>query len=237
MAFPSFIEALLPKFCAGCQAPGEWICDNCVADFQRPTSVCPVCGDDLPTATPSHPCSECLKEQPPFDRHVSLVRLSEAVARLIHGFKYGGEFWSRAIFRQCLQQHSSDFSGCDLVVPVPLHVKRLRKRGYNQSWLLAQDAARVLHLEANHSILVRKRDTPTQTSLDRSMRAANVHGAFAVTDAKLLRDKTILLVDDVRTTGATLRSLAHVLRAAGAKTVRTLTFAQAPLTGFQEKTS
>lgn len=112
----------------------------------------------------------------------------------------------------------------DVVVPVPLHPRRLAERGFNQSALLAGPVARSLHALHGARHLARVRDTPRQATLDRVARASNVAGAFAVRGA--VRGRRVLLVDDVLTTGATMRACAAVLAASGARSVTWLVFAR-----------
>jgi ComF family protein len=115
----------------------------------------------------------------------------------------------------------------DLVVPVPLHVTRLVERGFNQAALLAVPIARDLDAPLVARALVRTRDTPQQAILDRRRRLLNVRKAFAARDPRALRGKRVLLVDDVRTTGATLHACEEALLAAGAREVRSLVLASA----------
>jgi ComF family protein len=120
-----------------------------------------------------------------------------------------------------------------VVVPVPLHASRLATRGFNQSVLLAQRVARGLHAPLWPLALRRLRDTPPQAALDRQGRITNVVGAFATRSAERIRGKRVLLVDDVRTTGATLDACELALRAAGAIEVRWAAVAQAQVDAHQ----
>jgi ComF family protein len=113
----------------------------------------------------------------------------------------------------------------DVVVPVPLHGTRLAERGFNQAALLAAPLARELRVPLEARGLVRVRDTPQQSALDRQRRLANVSGAFRARDAAILCAKRVLLVDDVRTTGATLAACEQALCMAGARAVRALVLA------------
>ncbi len=115
----------------------------------------------------------------------------------------------------------------ELIVPVPLHPKRLRWRGFNQSLLLARQVSRAYGTPVDPFVVVRRRETPPQTQLTEEERRRNMRGAFAVNSGTPIKNKTILLVDDVYTSGATVNECSRVLRRAGAKAVYVLTLARA----------
>jgi ComF family protein len=114
----------------------------------------------------------------------------------------------------------------DLIIPVPLHPKRLRWRGFNQSLLLARQVSRMYEVPVDPFLLYRSRETPPQTQLTEEERRKNVRGAFAMDAAKPLKGKSVLLVDDVYTSGATVNECSRVLVRGGAKTVHVLTLAR-----------
>jgi len=154
-----------------------------------------------------------------------------AIAQAIVRFKYGPE---AALARPLgeLMRRGRVVVGAfvpDLVVPVPLHGTRLVERGFNQAALLAAPLARDLGAPLAARALVRTRDTPQQSALDRRRRLVNVRRAFAVRDASAVAGKRILVVDDVRTTGATLSACEEALREAGARQVRALVLAVSAL--------
>jgi len=113
-----------------------------------------------------------------------------------------------------------------MIVPVPLHIKKLRQRGFNQSAILARALKKKWRIPLNYFLLKRAKFTLTQTGLDKKEREKNIKGAFEVTSAKDVKDKNIILVDDVYTTGATVNECAKTLRKAGAKDVAILTLAR-----------
>jgi ComF family protein len=117
--------------------------------------------------------------------------------------------------------------GAEAVIPVPLHVKRLRQRGFNQSGLMAKMLGRTLRLSVPFGALIRQHWTEPQTRLNRQDRLTNVKGAFRVKNPSVVRDRSILLIDDVFTTGTTVTECAATLKKAGASEVHILTVARA----------
>lgn len=115
----------------------------------------------------------------------------------------------------------------DIILPVPLHPKRLRWRGFNQALVLARVIGRRWQIPVDPFILVRSRETPPQTQLSEKERRKNVRGAFSLNSRKTVKGRIILLVDDVYTSGATVNECSRVLRRAGAKEVYVLTLARA----------
>ncbi len=115
----------------------------------------------------------------------------------------------------------------DMVIPVPLHRKKLHQRGFNQAELLALEITQQCHIPTVAGLLFRKRDTKAQFGLPRQQRLINIRGAFELRGKKLLIDKNILLVDDIYTTGATSAECTKILKAAGAKSVHILTLSRA----------
>jgi ComF family protein len=119
-----------------------------------------------------------------------------------------------------------DFSPYHLMIPVPLHIKRLRERGFNQSLILAQAMGKKHHLPVNFSLLKRHKFTLTQTGFNRREREQNIKGAFAVSNPEAIQNENIILIDDVYTTGATMNECARELMKAGARKVAVLTLAR-----------
>jgi ComF family protein len=114
----------------------------------------------------------------------------------------------------------------DLIIPVPLHPKRLRWRGFNQSLLLARRVSHMYQVPIDPFLLYRNRETPPQTQLTEDERRKNVRGAFAIASGEALKEKNVLLVDDVYTSGATVNECCRVLVRGGAREVYVLTLAR-----------
>jgi ComF family protein len=208
LAIELFAALLAPPRCAACDAP-----------VARLSVFCAACAHTAEIASNR-------------DRGdtVAAFLYGGAVARAIVKMKYEsrpdlarplGDLLWRALSPQADRLRQT------LVVPVPLHPARLAERGFNQSALLARRVAGHLGAPLAPRALSRHRDTPRQATLDRETRLANVTASFGVREPTRIRDRTVLLVDDVRTTGATLGACAEALRSAGAGTVLTAVVARA----------
>lgn len=219
------VDLVFPPRCALCGRGGPFVCHECAVTLPRALPPrCPRCW--RPTATPD-PCLECLERLSPLDGVRSTFLYQGSVRDLVHALKYDGQTAlaepMTALMEADLREQGA---GIDLVVPVPLFSRRRRSRGYNQSALLAREIGKLLAVPVADDALVRLRNTPPQARLTSAgERRSNVEGAFACRDARLA-GRSILLIDDVTTTGATLESCAVPLKTAGASCVRALTFAR-----------
>jgi ComF family protein len=235
----ALLAALYPHRCPGCNTiveEHERFCPPCWTHVQPITPpLCSCCGTPFITEEgPDHLCGLCLQEPPPFRRarawayyqygRTTLQPLSTA----IHRFKYNRDLSIGTTLSQlaavCCPVAEEKY---DVIVPVPLHRERLRWRGFNQALLLSRAIGAVHHVGADPFLLERSRPTVPQTQLTGKERRANVKGAFAVPSPERVRDKRVLLVDDVYTSGATARECARILTNAGAQVVDVFTLARA----------
>lgn len=141
-------------------------------------------------------------------------------------FQVLGRDFARLIFRR-LGKEESIWWEADVIIPVPLHPKRKKKRGFNQAQAIAEGLARTKGIKLEEGVLVKVKNVLPQTFLEIEEREKNVSGAFSVVGNEKIKGKTVILVDDVYTTGATVRECSIVLKKAGAREVRALTLAQA----------
>ncbi len=228
------VDWLLPPACQLCAAtlPECSALELCASCLKRippiPAPRCPHCL--LPHATPAggdYPCEVCLRDPLPLGRVTALGMYDGALREAVHRFKFRNAIGLQRPLGTLLAQHLA--AGDPLparVVPVPLHRTRLRQRTYNQAQLLAAMLARHLPLEMDARLLVRAAETLPQQQLPLEERRSNVRGAFSVT--RRLEGESLLLVDDVMTSGATVRSCATALLKAGAARVDLAILARAP---------
>jgi len=196
-----------------------------------PEPVCRICG--LPLARPGL-CPPCNDSHPPYHSMRSWLVFEGPIRRALHTLKYRRNVALGDALAQYLVEYVNvlDWS-VDLVVPVPLGRRRMNERGYNQVGLVASPLAALQGWRYSPQVLARVRETRSQVGLSAAERRENVSGAFCA-NAALASEKTILLMDDVATTGATLVSCAEALLKAGAQTVYALTLARAlPHHGLQ----
>ncbi len=218
------MDWLYPPSCAGCGKNGERLCTSCLQqiipiDHQR---ACPHC--DLPEV--GHLCPDCQSQTPAFDQLRSFSKYEGILRQSIHRMKYENDLpLADTLCRMLISLFIQQNWQVDLICPVPLSPQRLRQRGYNQSALLAQILGWAVSIPFNNKALSRIRETRTQVGLNAEQRRANVQGAFTA-QSKIVKHKTILLVDDIATTSATLSACAEALKAAGAVKVYAITLAR-----------
>ncbi len=228
-------DLLYPRTCCGCGEPGpeafRYLCWDCwmTVQFMHPP-MCSRCGDTVSGRVDrAFVCRSCSGPERFFDRARSAVRHEGAFREAIHAFKYSCGIWMAedlaCLLDACVDTHF-DAGRIQLIVPVPLHPARRRKRGYNQASLLATKLARRLAKPCKTSVLLRIRDTDTQTRLTAEERLNNMRGAFLALRREAIQGKHILLVDDVMTSGATTDECARVLKEAEASTVEVVTVAR-----------
>lgn len=228
------LDQLYPPGCAACAAPltgSDVLCPACFGDLRQISApFCPVLGipfeTDLGRETRS---AEALADPPPFARARAAVRYGAVAGTLVSRFKYGDRPELARFCAGLMARAGREYwNAGPLIVPVPLHASRLRLRRYNQSMLLARELGRLTGLCVDPHLVIRHKRTRQQVGLSGDGRLRNVQGAFSVHNLFMerLQGRPVVLVDDVYTTGATVKAVTRVLRRAGAGEVNVLTFAR-----------
>ncbi len=252
----TFIKAFFPTRCLVCrkfyhhQTPadsaepfaenfGAFICPVCAGKITFIKSpLCLLCGVPFENKEgEDHVCGKCLTDFQTFGKARSLGAYDLTLKATIRCLKYQGKIRLAGplgkLLRQTLLQYW-DYDSIDFIIPVPLHAKRFRSRGFNQAYLLIREWQFIKKIHGIDSrklivatdILIRQKYTLPQTGLKQKERQGNVRNAFKVINPANLKGKTILLVDDVFTTGATVNECARVLLKGGAENVDVLTLAR-----------
>lgn len=243
----SALEFWLPRACAGCRAAigvreravpatdafDQVLCRECAGTLRRlPLLACARCQE--PVSANRQLCSACEETRSPLASCTAAVRFEGNAERWIHAYKYprpgigglsgGPEAIACALIAQAGAQAAAASS--DVVIPVPLHPARLRARGFNPASTLARHLARRFGARFDTRALMRVRNTPSQTRLDRAARRRNMRDAFA---CRAISARRVWLVDDVVTTGSTLEEAARSLRRAGVREIHAICAARTPL--------
>ncbi|MBC2714321.1 MAG: ComF family protein [Desulfobacteraceae bacterium] len=222
-----------------------FLCPSCAQEFSPVHSpFCTTCGRMFKSKSGAdHQCGSCIQNKTLCHRIRAAGIYCGPLKSNIHALKYKNKVHlarplGRLLFSSFMKYY--DISTIDYILPVPLHISRLKKRGFNQAVMLINEwpvlinlsnvnrkinTDRFMHIDCKN--LVRKRKTLSQTGLGKEKRKENVKGAFAVTDKSKISGKQVLLIDDVHTTGSTCDECADTLIASGAKTVSVLTLARA----------
>ncbi|MBG05868.1 MAG: amidophosphoribosyltransferase [Rhodospirillaceae bacterium] len=226
------LDAAFPERCFSCGAIVDnagALCVDCWPKFTFIGSpMCALCGYPFPHAvSPGAICAACTKRRPAFDAARAALVYDDTSREIILRFKHADRTRYANAFGAWISRAGAELVPlADVVVPVPLHPRRLIGRRYNQSLLLARAVARLGRLPVIPDALRRLRNTPSQGSLSRGARHRNVQGAFSLRGRAEVVGKSILLIDDVYTTGATVEACTHALKKGGAARVYVLTLAR-----------
>ena len=227
--FNTAIQKMYPRngTCYGCGCDvfnGEPFCKVCLKEMTGNYVFCVRCGRKI---AQGGYCLDCKQQQPLFDKARSLFSYEGETITRIYAMKNGDPALCNAFADLAIPLVRSELSA-DLISFVPMSKKSRRLRGYNQSQLLAEALGRQLSLPVE-DLFEKVRDTSEQKSLSRKERQQNLHGCYRLTRRALVRDKTVLLVDDVMTTGTTMEELTRLLKGASTKAVFVFTVASVSL--------
>ncbi|MDR2158086.1 MAG: ComF family protein [Holosporaceae bacterium] len=230
--FLSFIENIcFPITCCSCGAfvDSEGLCPECWKKIKWiDNPKCKICGTPFELDIEAV-CAECLRKRPHFDEAVSVMEYDDFSKGMILRFKHGDTTYiSRQLATWIYRAAENVIKNADIIIPVPIHFFKRLKRKYNQSELLALELKKLSGISYEPRILRKNKHTPQQEGLSRIMRLKNVNGSFGVNSqySDLLRGRTVVLVDDVLTTGATVNECSKILKKHGAIKVTVLTVAR-----------
>ena len=232
------LDIIFPRFCFSCKQYSQngQLCPDCFSDINyiNPESVCVSCGVPFnyfseSASGPEHKCSYCLTEKVHYSVCRSIAYLDGTIREMLHAFKYRRKLGLAKLFSKLiLDNFPKDLLGFDLIMPVPLHINKLREREYNQSAILVNGISGKLNCEKDLFSLVKSRETEPQVNFkNRKNRKKNLVKSFSVRDVKKVEKRSILLVDDVYTSGSTINECARLLLESGADDVRALTLLRA----------
>lgn len=218
------LDLVFPPVCGGCGRPGSRWCSEC---RQRVNVIrgpfCNVCGKPQGGF---ETCPSCRKERPSFTALRSWTVFENPIQEALHRLKYRRDMGLGDALAEQMTEFARQLGWpVDLILPIPLGRKRLKERGYNQVGLIARPLALALGLEYAPHLLTRRRETRSQVGLSKQERRENVRDAFSA--GRQVNGRTVLVMDDVATTGSTLSSAAEALFSSGAKNVYALTVARA----------
>ena len=211
--------------CLLCNEPAEQrypLCVACEQELPWNEEHCLRCA--LPLAMAGLTCAQCSRHPPAFDQVIAPWHFGFPLDTLISRFKHNrqwplGRLMAEILSLNLSHRFQEGLPKPDLLLPVPLARRRLRKRGFNQAGMLGRWLAKALVIECNERLLLRTRETPAQQHLDARARRRNLHQAFALAGEASLEGKHVAVVDDVLTTGATAQATAQLLRQAGARRI------------------
>ncbi len=222
------LDFLLPPSCVSCKTAESWLCQSCLN--QIPFITPPICERCGTSASNVHTCQECKNNPLHYIDGIRSVSFFDKnpMHTAIHFLKYRNHKAVASILAQMLvDTYRRHQLKATVILPVPLHISRFRERGYNQSALLAVSMGNMLGLPVNTTTLQRTRPTQSQTKLQAAERQKNVAGAFKCNNNEALSGQTVLLIDDVCTTGSTLDACAAALKQSNVVSVWGLTLARA----------
>lgn len=224
----SVLAILCPLTCGGCGLEGKALCDTCLASFSRikDDQSCPLCGREMGTRAV---CGSCMSGKRYYSAGHFGFSFEGNLREALHSFKYNGRKDVGRLLVHLLSGKILAISDMfEIIIPLPVTEKRLKERGFNQSYIISEEIGRITKRPVVHSVMRKTKHTPDQASLTREERKHNVKDAFSVRNAKILTGRKILLVDDLFTTGNTAAEASKTLHAAGPDSITFFALARTP---------
>jgi ComF family protein len=223
----NILDWIFPPDCPGCGKKGIRFCEDCQKlVLPLPDPLCPLCGEPVRL---EGLCSDCIKESPSFDALRAYTLFDGEIRNALHRLKYRNDISLGGVLAPFLVElYSRQGWNVDVVTAIPLSKKRLRSRGYNQAERIARPFAAMIKKPYLTNAVHRIIDTKSQIDLSLTERCVNVSGAFYANSMDVAL-KSVIIIDDVSTTGSTISECSRALKEAGAEKVYALTIARAPL--------
>jgi len=217
------LDLLFPKYCVGCKRLGSYLCPNCEKKLELiKVQNCPVCGHKSITGDTHKFC----RKKYSLDGSTSIFNYKFPIKEAVHQIKYRLIRDEIKTFTDLMLQNlPNNFQKFDLIIPIPLHPKKLKERGFNQSEEIAKIISQNKNIPLLIKPLIRIKPTKPQFNLKSEERKINIKDAFSCNNPGEITNKRILLIDDVATTYSTLNEAAYILKKSGASFVWSLTLA------------
>ncbi len=221
------LNLLFPPVCQHCgdriDKSDDYLCDSCSEKLMLlEPNLCPYCGKKMVRGE----CFDCGRPEEPWTEAQAIFAYRDSLRALIHSLKYDGK---RGIAKflakktsEWLQQNRI-FTDANLILPIPLHRVRLKERGFNQSAIISKYIAKMQNWSFSDSSLIRNRATTKQSKVADHERAMNVHNAFSVKKPELILSNNVVLLDDIFTSGSTMREVCNVVNKCNPKRLYVLT--------------
>ncbi len=230
--FKAIIDYILPPRCYSCRefiAGADGFCHDCWNKLNFISApYCSVCGCTL--SIPSFEditCGKCIAEPPKYKIARSLLKFDEHSKKLMHDFKYYDQTELASFFSKLLhQRYKEEIANADLIIPVPMNKLKRLFRMYNQAHILAQALSKLTKKPVLANALVKTKWTKSQTSLSKKQRETNLRSSLKFNNKHNIKHKNIILIDDVMTTGSTIKECAKLLKYAGANNIYVVTIAR-----------
>ncbi|MDI6785643.1 MAG: ComF family protein [bacterium] len=229
--YNKLLDFLFPSYCEICNQRlqnEKYICQKCLKKVKYINSnTCSLCGKEFNLPVSSL-CKDCKNNKRYFKEARAIGRYEGVLKDYIHLLKYCNKPYLKVLFPDIVKDYAKWIKNYqfDYIMPIPLHPKKLRKRGYNQAELFAKYLSKAYKIEYYKDNLTRKKETLPQINLDKKERLRNVKSSFIVKYKEKVKDKSILLIDDVYTTGATVNECSKELKESGVKKIIVLTLAR-----------
>lgn len=216
------LNLIIPIRCLACQRPSKQkkpLCKACETQMPILKNICRHCAAKLPEDAPKQMCGQCIKQPPFFTKTIALFCYEDIIVKLITGLKFHQELNVAKLLSHLFCEHiiNEKVTVPDIIMPVPLHKKRLKERGYNQAVEIAKPIAKKFNIPLLINACVRIRYTKPQIEMPSELRKQNIKNAFEI--KKSIAGLSIAIIDDVMTTGNTVNELSKMLMKSGAKQV------------------